>query len=542
MNDMDSMDNMDRACDPGARPLSMREGWFAAGILFLVAVLNTQLIWQPDVMMHVTTGRWMVEHGGLMRHDVFSHTAAGEPWPDFSWGAQLIMSFMVALGGFELLALFRTLVLSSGLMVVWRLARFYGANGWLAAAAMGGAGLCFAQGNEARPYMFTLLLLPLTLYLLLRWIRDDSRGPRLFAWVGIPLLMAAWANLHAAFPAFLLSAAALWVGLAAEAIIRRKKREAVSSPWTFTFLARFAVLIVVCLLATLVNPFGWEVWFLPSRLGMHEIFHRHIAEWSAPTSKYFVPLKLLVVFGVAIGVLNWRQVRLPHAFLVLLWLILAAHARRQISLAATVILPIFALWFQQLWDSRSVAPAPGKHRRWALSALALLVFGLLPAYYYAMTYYAMAFSGFGGKLGVGLATSRRPVSVSEFILRERPVGNMFHEFGFGGDFIYRLYPHYRVALDGRMEVYGPDRFAKYWEIVGAKEGWQQSLREMEVEFIVLSVRGNKWQSLWSRLAASGEWTQVYRDSVAVMFVRNDGPNAGMIARFPQTDLSVPSTL
>lgn len=532
MDFMDTMDDMDTPSQQGScSPFCVVTAVLALVVMGCLSLLR---IWQPDVMMHVTAGRWIVEHGQLMRTDLFSHTAYGMPWPDFSWGAQVIMYYVVAAGGFELLSVFRTLCIVVGLTFVWRTARLLGSNGWFATAAMVASWFCLSQGDEARPYMFSLLLLPITVYLVMGWIRSDSPTPRRFAWVLVPLFMIFWANLHAAFPALLLSMAALWAGLAGEHVIRRAKGVPATGSLSIAFLVRFALFITVCLLVTLVNPFGWEVWFMPFRLGAHKIFHQHIAEWSAPTSIYFLPLLGVVIGGVLAALANWRRVRLHHLFLVLLWILMSLHARRQIAMAGMAIFPVFALWFQQLWDSRSGRRLEANReqrtrRTWAVPIAAILVFGVMPAGFYTITHIARARASMGS-WGLGLDMTKRPVETMAFLIRERPVGEIFNDSAFGGDLIHTIYPLYRVAMDGRMEVYGVDKYSDYWEIVAAREGWEQRLTDMGVETVVISKHGKLVSKFWPAIKSTNRWSLVYEDNVAGVFVRSAGPNAALAER------------
>ena len=153
----------------------------------------------------------------------------------------------------------------------------------------------------------------------------------------------------------------------------------------------------------------------------------------------------------------------------------------------------------------------------------------MPAGFYTMIQVARVRAGLGG-WGLGLDMTKRPVETMAFLLRERPVGEIFNDSAFGGDFIHTIYPHYRVAMDGRMEVYGVERYTDYWEIVRAREGWEQRLTDIGAETLVISKHGKLYSKLWPAVRSTNRWSLVYEDNVAGVFVRSAGPNAALAER------------
>lgn len=486
------------------------------------ALLHTRRIWQADVFMHLGAGRWMVENGRIVTHDPFSLPAAGMPWVDFAWLAQVLMYLLVRLGDFAALGLLRSVCLAAALWFCWRTARLLGCRPLAAAGAMAAAGLLVAPQTEARPYMFTLLLFPVLLHMTHRWMTGGARTP----WIAVPL-MALWANLHAAFPAFLLSVALMWVGMLIEA--RRARAATVPAPPP---TVRMVLFITVCAFATLANPHGISIWLLPLQIGGQEIFRDHVTEWKAPWDEAYIPfLTLLAGVGLlALGIV--RRAHPSHLLLVLLWAVLALDARRQIPLAALACAPIVALWLQGWADRRSahgsrfgLLPA----RRASVAAVfAVLFLGLSVAHH--MILEARFMHRVGIRFGVGQETRVQAVETADFLLRERPEGGLFNDFRFGGYFIWRLHPHYRVFQDGRLELYGPALFRRYQDVANADPGWEDILAGHDVEVVVLGEGRRTETRLAGPLAATGRWSVIHRDAQAVVFVRNDGPNADLVRR------------
>jgi hypothetical protein len=77
--------------------------WIAA--LFAAILLRTFLMPVPpnDVWWQLAMGRLIVHTGGILTHDVFSFTQAGQPYYNQPWLAQLLMYGLHRVGGVPLL-------------------------------------------------------------------------------------------------------------------------------------------------------------------------------------------------------------------------------------------------------------------------------------------------------------------------------------------------------------------------------------------------------------------------------------------------------
>src|SRR2546430_4006849 len=65
-----------------------------AVLIFGVAIfkLNQGFLADPDTYWHIATGRWVLAERSFPWHDIFSHTAAGQPWVNMEWLAQIILA------------------------------------------------------------------------------------------------------------------------------------------------------------------------------------------------------------------------------------------------------------------------------------------------------------------------------------------------------------------------------------------------------------------------------------------------------------------
>src|ERR1022692_3370854 len=72
-----------------------------------------------DVWWQLASGRWMWEHGAVLRQEVFSYTAAGAPW-NYPAAGEILFYCLYRLGGLSLLSLLTPRACSAGALVLIR--------------------------------------------------------------------------------------------------------------------------------------------------------------------------------------------------------------------------------------------------------------------------------------------------------------------------------------------------------------------------------------------------------------------------------------
>ena len=76
----------------------------------------------PDTYWHLASGKWMVEHGQLLRADVFSSTVNGAPYSVGEWLGELVIYGAYLLGGWAGIALLRATLIAVGAFFVTKVA------------------------------------------------------------------------------------------------------------------------------------------------------------------------------------------------------------------------------------------------------------------------------------------------------------------------------------------------------------------------------------------------------------------------------------
>jgi hypothetical protein len=113
-----------------------------------------------------------------------------------------------------------------------------------------------------------------------------------------------------------------------------------------------------------------------------------------------------------------------------------------------------------------------------------------------------------------------------FIREHRLPQPFFSVYAWGGYELWRLYPEYRMFIDGRTHVYGPEVLQDFLEVTNVGPRWQVVLDKWQVQTI-LALRPSP---LAETLLARGGWRQVFTEREAVVFVRDTDANRPLLVR------------
>ncbi len=294
-----------------------------------------------DIWGHLRFGLDILSQGRLPAVDPYSFTSA-QPWVNHEWLGQVLLALTYDAGGLPLLVVYRILVLGSFLWIVHVSLR---STAWplrdvlLLATAVAVVPL----SSTVRPQLHSLPLYALTLWAL-------PREPR---W--LPLVFLAWANLHGSW---MLGLGAVGVWTVLHPSVRR-----------FTLFA-------ACLLATLLNPYGFGLWW--SLLDAIQHGWGHYTEWQ-PITEFSLGADAAVLWTSAVGLGIWAWRRRPAGRFETLWTVMVAVAAFQ----ARRHVPLFAVTSVMLLAAPIAGSPPSlAGNRWsrqtlAVAAAALLASGLL---------------------------------------------------------------------------------------------------------------------------------------------------------------------
>ena len=285
---------------------------------------------------------------------------------------------------------------------------------------------------------------------------------------------------------------------------------------------------LAALLATFVNPYGWQlhshvVGYLRNTYLMDHISEFRSFNFHAPGAIY-VELFLLVATAGALAML--RQRAYGPALLALVLLHLSLYSARHLPTSAVVLLPLSAAALTR--EAEGWARS-GRLRRFLdysarLRAMDARIYGAVPLLaVLAATFLALGVLTRAGR--VGFDPARFPVRAASYLEQRgvagpalgRPAGRVFAKDQWGGYLIYRFAGRLKVFVDGRSDFYGRDLLERYAQVVEARPGWDTVLAQEGVSFVLVPPD----HVLASVLGMNRSWERVYADSLATIFEKVD---------------------
>jgi hypothetical protein len=388
----------------------------------VLAPVITRTVADPDLWGHVRFGLDMLSTRTLPAIDPYSFTQ-DVPWVNHEWLSELTMGLAYKwAGSVGLVALKAALI---GTFVALILTAYRGASPPIGIAALilplwGAASIT----STLRPQLWTLVGIALLCRILLT--QPDR------SWlIKLPLLFAAWVNLHGGW---IVGAGMLAVWATAEMSRRDARRGLIVA----------IGLLTAC--ATLVNPYGWRMWdFLAGTVRMS----REIREWQPLFSlKAADWLAWVVAVSIVVGSLLTRT-RPPISRLLVLAML--AYASARVSRISPLFVTAVVLLLQPTafaWPlNRPLVLEPPTRRASIGLSIALLVLGVISMAAVVRTARCIPIAG---DWSADLIAGRALADASAR-------GKLVTWFDWGEFALWHLGPELRVSIDGRRETIYSDR-------------------------------------------------------------------------------------
>jgi hypothetical protein len=252
-----------------------------------------------DIWIHLTTGRYLLQHGHLPATDPYSYTAADHPYVAHEWLAAVLFRLSYDAAGVAGMIIFKALLVAATCVLLLLAARRL--HGRLAVflptltAALYIASPRFVE----RPHVFSYLLTALYLWVLLTF-RENSDWRWL--WV-IPPAQILWANLHGGWVVgiALVAVFALGEGIAyARGRWLEGTREQAPTACNVVLLS---ALLPACVVATLVNPYGARLLRFPFELESLGFVRESNFEWHPSYHPSFNTTTMFALYLLFLGAL-----------------------------------------------------------------------------------------------------------------------------------------------------------------------------------------------------------------------------------------------
>lgn len=440
--------------------------------LFLVLLLPP---FDPDLGWHLRCGELMIKEGGFCRENHFSTLLNGYQWTNHHWLYQILLFLIWKKFDLWGLTIFNALIVTLALSLFnltiknWKLEKK-----WAILLALVFSWNVFNLGIRSQ-------ILGILYFLALLFLLSGQRKSSRFL---LLLTFLLWANTHGSVVfglifLFLFSLKNFWKN--------------------FFFL-------VLSILSSIINPFGWKIFFEAWR-HLTIPLEKLIAEWVPPE-----PFKRTIVFLGGISLLfltekfSWPTI-LSLSFL-------ALKARRNLPF-------FFFFFFFLLFKSHFFQKWLSSWKRKKSLRSDLLTFTSLTLFFYGLFIRLPQTLRINSSFQNYCQTSplTYPYEAITFLKQQPEKGNLFNRYEWGGFLIWQL-KEYKVFIDGRMPAWptpsGKSPYTIYLETLQTKPGWQETLTNYDINWILISPETFMDLKLKPNPEKFG-WKEVWRDKKSVIY-------------------------
>ena len=472
-------------------------------ILFCgIFYLSLRPIVDPDFWWHLRTGQLIDQTRSIPNADPFSFTAAAKPWIAHEWLSELFIFKSFELGSYGLLIfIFSAIITASFIFSYFRCPK--ASKPYLAGFAVLLGALTSAPIWGVRPQMFNLFFTSIFLF----FLDGFRRNGNFKMLIPIPLITILWVNLHAGYILGIAIEIIYIFGNILELFIKKfGKKEKIDEAEQKSFWLLVGVL-TASILAMLVNPAGFRIFAYPFQTLTDSAMQTYINEWFSPDFHQLIwqPFALLILVLIGAGMSGHRPISITKILLTLVFGYGALRSIRNIPLFSIAVIPALAEQFNSLIEFQPAVQKQNHNFRYVAS----------------MTIFALAIIL---ALGFNQVTKNQekveadtfPKDAVEWIRENKPKGNLFNSYNWGGYIIWKLFPDYPVYIDGRADLYGKEFVSKYTEVYFTKQGWEEKLNQDNIGIAILESKS----MLADALRQSYLWKKSFEDKNSVIFLRN----------------------
>jgi hypothetical protein len=520
------------------RSFSFHDLVLIGGLLTLLRLQMHIFAEDPGVGWHLLTGDYILRTWQIPRVDFILHSLLTRPWICDQWLSDLFLSAVFALGSWPLLYAVLTSFFLITFFVV--LQRSVARATHTAIASSLASFVAFKLSTVhfvLRPVLFSFLLFTivfaclLRLYLLLSTPKHEKFRQRYFdrLLIGLPCLFALWANLHPSFMLGLLLIASLLISLVLDVFMLGLRTHSERDSH------KLLLLLVVCYLATLLTPFGYDLHESMFALLGSPYFMQLHDEWQSMNFKAPEGVLLQLSLGtIAISYLfkssSAPRTRCFEVVPLLLFTFLAMGSVRMLPFAGIVASYPLALAFQRIavfprW--RSIGPLQlvcnqiqilntvqrGSHQ-------GIVVAGFIAIWLVA---HSLAFKEIPlYHRHYGPSQAAYPYAALDFLAarqRQQPALILAHP-NFGGFISWYGQGKFKALIDDRNTLLGEDFVRDYLAAMEVSGDWRRYARDLGATYLLLQ----RASGLASHISQLYPQAVVYRNRGSILIELAKIPN------------------
>lgn len=401
-------------------------------LLFKILIISIIISFFPllsyDFFWHLKTGEFIAKNG-IPREDPFSYNSRGE-WINHAWLYDLLIYFLLKLGGFSFLFFFKYLIVFLIAYFIYKIS---------------------AEKSFTPFLIISLILWALSLSRHRLDIRPDALGHLFFLlllfsfqkrkYIISIIILVFWVNFHASF----IFGSILSIFYFILKFLEEKKKINI-------FYSAFSFIL------PLVNPFFLKAFIAPIKL-IFEVKNLNLInpEWLLPPFLPFLSFYLSIPFVLFV---IFNDAKKLNKFLFFPILLLSLTSLRFIGFFS-ISIPFFI-------------EIEKKYHKYIFFSIGLL--SLIFSFFY--------FS----PPGIGIDWIKIPVEEVNFLKKINAEENIFCSPGYGGYLIYSFYPDKKVFWDGRNELYL--YILKEFELaLKSKNNWKKFQEKYKIDYAIIKYQG-----------------------------------------------------
>lgn len=466
----------------------------------LVFISSLYHPYDPDLGWHLKYGEYFFDNFAVLRENTFSSQMPSYEWANHSWGTDVIAYATYINFGFLGLAILSATVITLTFFFFAKAAQL---NYFEKALIFPLLIYLLSPINSVslRSQLLSLLAMGILIYIL-------SRLPKHIFWlVGLFLI---WANIHGQF---ILGVAVFFffiVFLVIGQLIDKGLGQIKEILKEYRYL-----LIIFCLaiLATLVNPFGTNIWQETLRHFANPL-QKYIQEWLPPGEMSFtwwnhLIVGLILFFG-SLFIIFGNQLTQKRISLgiVSIFFIMSFMAKRYGWTMYYLSIPIMA--------PAAAFLAPDSKKYSTILGTIILLFSLGLLFFLDNPLARIKNMGWESYCQKYMYCSGKAV---EFLIDKNYKGELLTLYNWGGYIIWN-YPQVKPTIDGRMTLWrdetGYSAFENYYALEQNFEDIDRSVYD-----VVLTSKEKPIYFRLLSLAQNNKWQLAYNDNFAAVFVRKD---------------------
>lgn len=479
-------------------PTWARTSRVTAGLVLTIGLVYlffcVRPVWHTDVWGHLSYGRLIWQTGALPATEPLMPLSAGVAFVDTAWLSQLIgFLTMRQLGIAGLQGLYAISVAACAGLLAARCQKIT-RNGWFSLIAIAAfLTVAWAPLSIIRPQMAGLVCFVLLLS------RLTSRKLHRTDWVLVPVLFAAWANLHGSFLIGLFLIGAFASGRAIDLLRRTGSWKALLHDRR---LRRSVLLLELAGVAVLLNPYGLGIYTTTLQFASNPNL-QDLVEWHA------LGLEELsgAIFGamtVALAIVYRSSPRRVRSWEVLSLVILGwatlCSSRMLVWWApvAALLLTVHAHAVWRRWRHLPiVADAPVRAGKWTVVTVGLI-------------WIFFAYSPLGVRIVHGkpakiekAVSSDTPRAVIKYLHEKKPQGQIFNTYEWGDYLQWAGPPGLKIFVNSHAHLVPREVWQAYMQISEAQAGWEEALDRYGINTIIIDQQHR--QALIKKLKESDKW-------------------------------------